>query len=153
MQPLKLELPRLHDRLRLRDQEGQREVWDPVRRRYVILTPEELVRQLFVQYLASHNKAPLASLSIERALRINGRIRRYDLLVHDRSGAPLALVECKRPEVVIDARALSQIAHYNLELQVSWLLVTNGLATYCFYRPAPEGPFEFYPEVPVFHGI
>jgi predicted type IV restriction endonuclease len=143
-----LDLLQYRDSLRLRPAGERQEIWDPIRRKYVALTPEEMVRQLLIAHLIQEGKALRNRISVEKQIKVLGRQRRYDLVIHDRHGAPLALVECKRPEVPLDQTLLDQIGRYNLTLGVSWLIVTNGPRTVCLglqpgldrYEPVAELP-------------
>lgn len=137
-------------RLKLRRKVDFVEVWDPVRKRYVVLSPEELVRQLIIQYFIHSDKAKLNRLSVERKIMVHGKMRRYDLLIHNKTGNPIALIECKAPEIRLNKKALLQIGAYNLTLGVSYLIVTNGPETYCMCRPEGSLEFEFQTEIPDF---
>src|SRR5215510_6590239 len=87
-------------------------VFDPVRRKWVALTPEEWVRQHFLQYLVNDLHCPSSLVKVECLLRLNGLTKRADLVVHDRAGAPLALVECKAPGVRLTQAVFDQAARY-----------------------------------------
>jgi len=146
-----LDLLKYRDDLRFRVAGKGREIWDPVRRKFVALTPEEMVRQLLITYLIREGKVLRNRISVEKQIMVFGQQRRYDLVIHDHKGAPLALVECKRPEVPLDQGLLDQIGRYNLALGVSWLIVTNGPRTACLWlQPGAE---QYVPvrEMPDFH--
>jgi len=89
-------------------------ILDPLRRKYVKLTPEEWVRQNFLQYLINEGKYPLGLLGIEVLFRFNKVKRRVDILVHNRSGEPVMIVECKAPDIKIDEKVFDQIVCYNI---------------------------------------
>lgn len=101
-----------------------------VRKKYIVLTPEEWVRQHLIHYLINHAHFPKGMLSVEKEIKAFGLKKRYDLVIHDRVGAPLVLVECKAPHVSLDDDVLHQILIYNSRMQVSKLIVSNGLKTY-----------------------
>jgi hypothetical protein len=148
--PLDLQLHRYRDALRITHSPLHTLVWDPVRRGHYVLTPEELVRQLMLCYLLEAAAVPPGRISVEKKLRIHGRIHRYDIVVYDKSGEPLLLMECKKPEQNLRPRVLSQIGQYNRALQVPYLVVTNGIDTYCLHRPAEAPnyhPLSAFPEV------
>ena len=107
-------------------------IWDALRRRHVVLTPEEWVRQHVVHYLADHLGYPRGLLALERGLRYNRRQKRTDLLALDHAGQPLLLVECKAPTVPITAATTQQVTTYNQTIGAPLLLLTNGLAHYCW---------------------
>ena len=105
-------------------------ILDPLRRKYVKLTPEEWVRQNFVQYLINEGKYPPGLLGIEVLFRFNKLKKRVDILVHDRSGIPIMIVECKSPDIKLDEEVFDQIVTYNMKYKVPYLVVTNGMHHY-----------------------
>ncbi|MHC1778474.1 MAG: type I restriction enzyme HsdR N-terminal domain-containing protein [Lentimicrobium sp.] len=112
---------------RTRHHEGQLQIFDPVRKKYVALTPEEWVRQHLIQYLVNEKQVPLHMMASERGLSINRMTKRFDLVVYNLSGKPALIVECKAPTVALSEDVFFQIARYNLALKVKFLLVSNGL--------------------------
>ncbi len=148
--PLKLLDFKSH--LKVRDKGPHQEIWDPVRKRYIALTPEELVRQLLIQYLLIEGKAKLNHLSVERQIMVYGQRRRYDLMIHDQWGQPLALIEAKAPEVPLTQKTLDQIARYNMSIDVAWLIISNGIQTYCYQLDREEGSARIHPSIPDFNG-
>ncbi len=134
--------------LKIKNDSGKRFIFDPVRKKWLVLQPEELVRQLVVQYLASAKKYPYGRMAIERGFVINERQKRLDLLVYDKEQKPFLLVECKAPSVRLDDRVFEQIAMYNLSFQVSYLMVTNGITTYCCKMDYKQKTFAFIDEIP-----
>lgn len=110
----------------VRDTDGRREVLDPVRRRWVALTPEEGVRQWVIGLLHEHYGYPLELMQVEGAITVNGMTRRCDIVVYDTTGAPQMIVECKKPEVTITQKVCDQACRYNTVLKVPYLLLTNG---------------------------
>ena len=111
----------------IREVEGKAMIYDPVRRKYVRLTPEEWVRQHFLHYLVQELAVPKALIAVEMAFRYQGMARRADLVVHDRKGHPVLMVECKAPEVEIAQPVFDQVARYNKVVKARYLVVTNGL--------------------------
>ena len=101
------------------------EVWDGIRRQWLLLTPEEEVRQCLIHFLAACG-VPGGLMSLERGLHYDRRRKRYDLLVYDRAGQPFMLCECKEPRVPIDEAVVRQISLYNSKLGARVLLLTNG---------------------------
>jgi hypothetical protein len=126
------------------------EIYDIVRKKYVILQPEELVRQLVVQYLITEKKAPLSKMRVEMGLTVNELAKRCDILIFDKALKPFFMVECKAANVRIDQLVFDQIARYNLPLQVPFLMVTNGLATYCCKIKEDGTGWDFLSEIPLF---
>jgi len=113
--------------LRTRQQGGQIQIFDPIRKKFVALTPEEWVRQNLIQYLSIEKNIPLHMMACERGLAVNGMTKRFDLLVYSTSGKPVMIVECKAPSVTLSDDVYFQIARYNLALKVNFLLVSNGI--------------------------
>lgn len=116
----------IDDKIEVRDHDGRREVLDPVRRRWVALTPEEGVRQLTIGMLHERYGYPLELMQVEGTITVNGQSRRCDIVVYDTSGRPRIIVECKRPDVPITQKVCDQACRYNTVLQVPLLLLTNG---------------------------
>ncbi|MBL7817126.1 MAG: type I restriction enzyme HsdR N-terminal domain-containing protein [Saprospiraceae bacterium] len=129
---------------------GKLEVYDIVRRKYIILQPEEMVRQLVIHYLISEKNAPLSKMRVEMGLTVNELSKRCDILVFDNNVHPFFLVECKAATVKIDQSVFEQIARYNLPLQVPYLMVTNGLTTYCCRINEDKLSWQFLSEIPLF---
>ena len=109
-------------------------LFDPLRRKEVAATAEERVRQWFIGVLLNECGVPAHLMMSEAPLHLGAKRWRADILIHDRAGKPLAVVECKRPEVDIDASVAAQAMRYNMVLDVRWLMLTNGLKTLIFRR-------------------
>jgi len=107
-----------------------RYIFDKFRKKHVVLTPEEWVRQHLACYLTEQKKFPNSLIALEVGLEVNNLKKRCDLLVYDRFGKPLLLAECKAPEVRITQEVFDQICIYNLSLKVPYLIITNGLNHY-----------------------
>lgn len=107
-------------------------IFDPIRRRYVKLTPEEWVRQHFVQFLIQDRGYPPGLIGIEMGFMYRTMPRRADVVAHERSGAALLVAECKAPGIAVSQAALDQIARYNTVLHAKYLVVTNGVHHYCW---------------------
>lgn len=104
---------------------------DPVRRKHVSDTPEERVRQAVLRMLTEQQHIPGALMAVEKAIDIQGEIRRPDVVVHDRQGKPWMVIECKAPQVVVSQRTLDQAANYNRVLKAPYVFVTNGDTHFC----------------------
>lgn len=111
--------------IQVRESQGRQEVFDPVRRRWVALTPEEWVRQCAIQRLHREGGYPLEVMQVEGAITLNGMTRRCDIVVY-REGCPWMIVECKKCEIPITQRVCDQACRYNTVLRVPYLLLTNG---------------------------
>lgn len=128
-------------------------IFDPIRRRYVRLTPEEWVRQHFIQFLIRERGYPGSLIAIEKAFTYQGMPRRADIVVHDRSGKPVLIAECKAPEITITQDSFDQIARYNAVLKARYLVVTNGLTHYCCLIDREEQTYHFLDDLPVFDDL
>jgi hypothetical protein len=102
-------------------------IFDILRKKNVVLTPEEWVRQNFVQYLIQNKNYPKSIIAVEKQLNINNLNKRTDILIFDKNGNPDIIVECKAPSIKINQDNFDQIARYNLKLNANYLIVTNGL--------------------------
>lgn len=142
--PEGLNLPRFDVKVRRSEQGPQ--IFDPQRGRWVALTPEEWVRQHFVNYLISDKSYPSALIANEVELKLNGMRRRCDTVVYDRNFHPLVIVEYKRPTVPVTQRVFDQIARYNLTLGAPWLIVSNGMQHYCCRMNASA--YRFVRDIP-----
>ena len=129
------------------DADGAR-VFDPYRRRWVTLTPEEWVRQHFLNHLVHDLGCPVSLLAVERSLVLNDLAKRADVVVFGREGRPIAIVECKSPQVRIDQRTFEQIARYNLVFKVRYLIVTNGFRHFCCRIDHSKGSVDFLVDIP-----
>ena len=108
--------------------------WDPLRKKMVTATPEEKVRQWFISVLRDSAGVPEHLMMSEAALEFGQKKYRADILIWDRSGQPLGIVECKRPEVELSSAVLEQAMRYNMVLGVRWLFITNGTRTYLYKK-------------------
>jgi len=124
------------------------QIFDAVRKKYVALTPEEWVRQHFLNFLVEHRGCPVSLIKVERGLKLNGMVMRTDIVIHDRNGRAIAVVECKAPEVRIDQKTFDQIFRYDRVLKVEFLLLTNGLEHYCCRVDHEKNELETLNEIP-----
>ena len=131
---------------------GNMLIWDVLRRKHVVLTPEEWVRQHVVHYLTGHLGYPAGLLALERGHAYNQRRKRTDLCAYDHHGQPLLLVECKAPTVPITAAVAMQAATYNQTVGAPLLLLTNGLEHYCWRVNFENRTNERLTEIPAYQG-
>ncbi|RFC54794.1 type I restriction enzyme HsdR N-terminal domain-containing protein [Brumimicrobium aurantiacum] len=136
--------------LKLTKKGGDVFVWDEFRKRKLLLTPEEWVRQHVLHYLNEYCQVPLPLIASEYAIEVNGMLRRCDGVVFDRQGKAVAIVECKAPKVKLNEAVLHQIAQYNFKLKVSWLILTNGLNTIVAHVNQSTGEILYRSEIPSF---
>jgi hypothetical protein len=134
------------------DADGDR-VWDPLRKKWLVCTPEEWVRQHVLNHLIHDLACPASLTSLEHTISLNGLTKRADIVVHDRSAKALLLVECKAPHVKMDQKVFEQAARYNLVFRVPFLMVTNGLTHYCCRVDHVTGVVDFLPKVPLYTGM
>jgi type I site-specific restriction endonuclease len=125
----KLNLPQFDYKLKKAD--GKVWIFDGIRKKYILLTPEEWVRQHFVHYLVAEKKYPRSLIKVEGGLVYNQLQKRTDIVVFDRRGRPWMIVECKAPESHVSAATLSQASVYNTTLRAEFICVTNGLLHLC----------------------
>ena len=130
-----------------RDTPGITRIFDPIRRKYFIATPEEIVRQLWIIYLTETRKINPKLIAVERAFNINGLDKRFDLVVFEKSTHPILLAEFKSPGSTISQITFDQIAQYNMKLQVPYALVSNGRQHYCFRIDDEERKFVWEKEL------
>ena len=116
--------------LKTREVNGVTEVFDPLRQKYVVLTPEEFVRQHFTAWMQGRYHYPASLMANEVGIVVNGTKKRCDTVVYDRNGNPLIIVEYKRPDVAITQNVFDQIVRYNMLLRAKYLIVSNGCNHY-----------------------
>jgi hypothetical protein len=115
-------------------EKNKEEIWDELRKQWVRLTPEEWVRQNFIQYLLVVKNYPAAYIAVERKMRLGELNKRFDLLVFDKAAQPWMLVECKAMEEKLDSRVLWQVLRYNMATAVKFIVITNGGECHAFVR-------------------
>jgi hypothetical protein len=133
---------------RFKEDNNKALIYDPCRKKYVFLTPEEWVRQHCISFLHNFKHVPLSMISVEKALNINTLVLRYDIVVYSKIASPLLLVECKAPEVKISPSTFDQIAAYNLQLKVPFLFVSNGLEHFFCQVDFNKSKLTFLKELP-----
>jgi len=127
---LELNLPEFE--VNLKKSEGKIWIFDGIRKKYLVLTPEEWVRQHLVNYFIHHLKYPKSLISVERGLRYNQLQKRSDITIFDRSGNAWMIVECKSPEVNLDQKSVLQVAVYNADVNAKYVSVSNGIKHVCY---------------------
>ena len=139
--------------LQFGEKDGHPTVFDPLRRRFVRLTPEEWVRQHFTSFLIREKGYPAGLLGNEVSLVLNGTSRRCDSVVYGTDGMPRMIVEYKAPGVVLTQKVFDQIYRYNIVLRVEWLVVSNGLQTICCRLDIAAGTYEFVSQMPAYEEL
>jgi type I restriction and modification enzyme subunit R-like protein len=117
--------------LKLRQAEGKTSVFDPVRRKWLILTPEEHVRQHLIHYLTGTMRYPASLLAVEKTIKAGSMSKRFDIVVYSRHHKPWMLIECKAPGIPVSEKTLQQLLNYQRTVQCNYWLLSNGHQTYC----------------------
>ncbi len=133
---------------RFKDDNRGRFIFDIIRKKYILLTPEEWVRQHIVHYLINDYKHPKALISVEKQLVLNELSKRTDIVLYNYSAKPVMLIECKSPSVKLSQKTFEQIARYNLSLNVPYLVISNGNKNYCCFIDHAEKSFHFIDAMP-----
>ena len=142
----KLNLPTYN--FKLKSNENKTLIFDIIRKKYMVLTPEEWVRQHFVVFLMEEKKYPTSLIAVEKQLIINNRKKRTDILIFNSEGKPDIIVECKAPKIKITQNTFNQIARYNLKLKANFLVVTNGLEHFYCKMDFGNKSYIFLKEIP-----
>src|SRR5574343_1138478 len=135
---------------RFKNSENKVYIFDAIRKKFLVLTPEEWVRQHTIQYLIQELNYPISLINVEKIVKINGMNKRYDIVVFQPNGQIAIIVECKAPEVTINQQTFDQIARYNFVLQAHYLMVTNGLNHYFCQMDFKNEQYTFLQSLPVY---
>ena len=146
-----LNLPAIN--CKTREKQGQTEIFDIVRKKYVLLTPEEWVRQNFIHYLIEVKGFPKSLMAVEHSLKLNKMRKRADIAVFGTKGKALLIVECKASPIKINQSVFDQIARYNMALRVKYIVVTNGLEHYACQIDFETNSYVFLEEIPDFDRV
>lgn len=135
---------------KITDVNGRLMLFDEIRKKQVVITPEEWVRQHFVQYLINQKNYPKTLIKLEGGLRLNGMPRRSDIVVFNKHGDKILMVECKAPSVAITQKVFDQVARYNMAYKIDLLAVTNGLQHYYCTIDFVNESYRFIEELPAY---
>jgi hypothetical protein len=135
---------------RFKNSKNKAAIFDEIRKKFIILTPEEWVRQHVVQYLLQDKGYPKSYINVEKLIKINDMNKRYDVVVYQPDGSIFLLIECKAPEVAISQQTFDQIARYNLTLKAEFLMVSNGVNHYFCQMDFENEKYVFLKELPDF---
>lgn len=141
-----LNLPKTE--LRLQKSGGRTMVFDPLRRKYVALTPEEWVRQHFTHFLMTHKGYPAGVIANEMSITLGNTRKRCDTVIYGPQAQPMMILEYKAPHISITQQVFNQICRYNMRLHVDWLVVSNGLQHYCCRMDYANSTYHFLPDIP-----
>ncbi|MDQ2177563.1 type I restriction enzyme HsdR N-terminal domain-containing protein [Marinifilum sp. D714] len=128
-------------------------IFDSIRKKYVVLTPEEWVRQNFIRYLVEEKDYPASLIAVEKKVDVNLLPQRSDIVLYNRNANPVMIVECKASKIKITQDVFNQIARYNMKLRVPFLVVTNGLRHFCCYMDYEKKSFKFLEDIPNYQSI
>ena len=145
-EPIPLNLPTYP--IRIKEEENGTYIFDVIRKKFLLLTPEEWVRQHLVHFLVEEKKYPRSLIQLEGGLKLNNLQKRSDILIFNNIGQKIVLIECKAPSVKISQETFDQIARYNFIHQVKWLVVSNGLQHYCCAIDFENQSYRFVEELP-----
>jgi len=142
----KLNLPEFS--FNVKNKDDKTHIFDPVRRRFVSLTPEEWVRQNFMAWLIQHKNYPSGLIAVEKEIIYNNLKKRYDIVVFNKAHAPEVIIECKAPHINITQNVFDQIAVYNMKMKVRYLMVTNGMEHFCCTVDFEKKNYSFLETIP-----
>ena len=117
--------------LNIKTEENTRKVWDIVRKKWIVLTPEEYVRQALLHYFTNTMQYPVGLIAVEKQVMYGSLIKRYDIVVHNRQQQPWLLVECKAPEIAISQSTVQQLLQYHSQIPCPYWLLSNGIESHC----------------------
>lgn len=137
----------------IKESAGKTVIFDIIRRKYIVLTPEEWVRQHFVNYLIAHLGYSKPLIAVEQGMKYNSRLKRTDIIVFDRTGTPLVLVECKEPGHRLNQKVMEQAMMYNKTLKAPYIIVSNGIEHSCMHIHPEKQQVEFLDTIPRFEEI
>jgi hypothetical protein len=135
---------------RIKNSENRTHIFDTIRKKFVVLQPEEWVRQHVVHFLIEEKKYPKSIINVEKQITINSLKKRFDIVVFNSDGSIKILVECKSPNIEITQATFDQIAQYNMKLDAEYLMVTNGLQHYFCQIDQEQEKYTFLREIPDF---
>ena len=136
---------------RFKNSENKISIFDEIRKKFVILQPEEWVRQHCVQYLIQNKNYPKSLINVEKELKVNQLKKRYDIVVFNSDGNIHLIVECKSPKISINQNTFDQISRYNLTLNANYLMITNGLNHYYGKMDCEEKRYLFLKDIPKYN--
>ncbi|WP_314662757.1 type I restriction enzyme HsdR N-terminal domain-containing protein [Prevotella aurantiaca] len=143
---LQLNLPPYN--IKMKEENGRRKIFDILRRKYLVITPEEWVRQHFINYLINHKDYPMSLLANEISLSVGDKVIRADSVLYDSYLRPRMIIEYKAPHIQLTQKVFDQISVYNLLLHVDYLIVSNGLDTYICKMDYEHQTYTFIPSIP-----
>lgn len=137
----------------IKSKENKSYIFDPIRKKWLVLNPEEWVRQNCVQFLINEKKIPIGLLQVEKKIEVFNTVKRYDLVVFNTEKKISLLVECKSPSVKITQEAFDQIARYNTVIQSEYLMLTNGLDHFYYQMDFKEKKYIYLTDLPTYNSL
>ncbi len=144
-----LNLPKFN--FKIKSEANKQLIFDAIRKKYVVLTPEEWVRQNFIRFLVEVKKYPASLIAVEKKVAVNLLPQRSDIVLYNKKLQPIVIVECKAADVKISQGVFNQIARYNMVLRVPFLIVTNGINHYCCQMNYEQQTFRFLEDIPEYN--
>lgn len=145
----KLNLPEYD--FKMKNEDGKFFIFDVIRKKFIVLTPEEWVRQNFIQYLKSEKKYPSSLMAVEKKIIINQNQRRFDLVIYTKTGQPLLIAEFKAPNIKITQETFDQVVRYNMALKVKNVVVSNGMQHFACEINYEKNSYSYLKEIPAFN--
>jgi hypothetical protein len=133
---------------KIRREENQSFIFDIIRKKYLLLTPEEWIRQHWIHFLIEEKKYPRSLIAVEMPLKVNRLEKRCDIVVYGKNGKAQLIVECKSGSIKMSQKVFEQIARYNLTLRVKYLVISNGRDTFCCEIDFEKEDFAFIKDLP-----
>tara|TARA_B110000263_G_C15307074_1_gene511019 strand:+ start:898 stop:1356 length:459 start_codon:yes stop_codon:yes gene_type:complete len=135
---------------KFKNKQNKTYIFDIIRKKYFVLTPEEWVRQNCILFLINEKKYPASLISVEKSFTVNNILKRYDVIIYTSSGLIKVLVECKSTKIKINSNTFDQIAQYNMTLNSEYLMVTNGLDHYFCKMDFESKTYDFMKTLPIY---
>lgn len=135
---------------RFKSSENKVSIFDQIRKKFIVLTPEEWVRQHTIQYLIEEKKYPQTLINVEKLIIVNDLNKRYDIIIFNPDGSIYLIIECKSHTIKITQKTFDQIARYNLSLQAEYLMITNGLDHYYCQMDYKKQRYTFLKDIPAY---
>lgn len=139
--------------IKVKNEDGRRKIFDILRRKYFVITPEEWVRQHFIHFLIDHKGYPVSLLANEVALSVGDKVIRADSVLYDKNLSPRMIIEYKAPHIKLTQKVFDQISAYNLLLHVDYLIVSNGIETYICKMNYAQQTYVFLETVPDYKSL
>ncbi len=137
-------------KFRFKNNENKTLIFDEIRKKFVVLQPEEWVRQHCLKFLIEEKKYPNSLINVEKTIELNGLKKRYDIVIYNPDGSIFLIVECKSPSIKLTQNTFDQIARYNLALNSKYLMITNGIEHYYCFIDFKTKSYQFLKEIPKF---